>query len=279
MQAAGPEGRLRSSTSSSVSTACRRCACEIDDDYPDASRRSRGSSASSPYRARSTASSRSNRATGPELADGATARGAIAPISPSRSIRSSRRWIRPTRRDVRSLLSRLDAATDGRGADIEETLRFSAQALRETAALTADVRGDGDALRALLRDSRRRGRHAGCRSWGARIDRRRAGRAAAHDGGPSVRACRGRERAARRPALSAPGAGAHPQRGRRAAQGRGRRAPGRPAAGSPSPATCGRRCARPSRRWARRARSSATVPATCGESTVCCALPAPCSRT
>ncbi|HEV2774721.1 MAG TPA: MlaD family protein [Solirubrobacteraceae bacterium] len=91
---------------------------------------------------------------GPELADGATLAGARTdePVEIDQVLST----LDPaTRRDVRSLLRRLDAATEGRGADIEETLRHSARALRETAALTADVRGDGDALRALLRDSRR----------------------------------------------------------------------------------------------------------------------------
>lgn len=59
-----------------------------------------------------------------------------------------------TRRDVHTLLSRLDQTTRGRGAEIERTLRFSARALRETASLIGEVRGDGRALRAVLRDGR-----------------------------------------------------------------------------------------------------------------------------
>ena len=59
-----------------------------------------------------------------------------------------------TRADVHTLLRRLDETTTGRGADIEKTLRFSARALRETASLVDEVRGDGRALRSLLRDGR-----------------------------------------------------------------------------------------------------------------------------
>ncbi len=59
-----------------------------------------------------------------------------------------------TRGDVHTLLRRLDETTTGRGADIEQTLRFSARALRETASLVNEVRGDGRALRSLLRDGR-----------------------------------------------------------------------------------------------------------------------------
>lgn len=59
-----------------------------------------------------------------------------------------------TRRDTHTLLSRLDQTTRGRGADIERTLRFSARALRETASLIGEVRGDGRALRTVLRDGR-----------------------------------------------------------------------------------------------------------------------------
>ena len=91
---------------------------------------------------------------GPQLADGAALPGTRTdqPVEIDQVLSTLDSG---TRRDVRSLLSRLDKATDGHGSDIEQTLRFSARALRETAALTADVRGDGHALRALLQDGRR----------------------------------------------------------------------------------------------------------------------------
>ncbi len=59
-----------------------------------------------------------------------------------------------TRRDVHTLLRRLDETTKGRGAAIEQTLRFSARSLRETASLLDELRGDGRALRTVLRDGR-----------------------------------------------------------------------------------------------------------------------------
>ncbi len=60
----------------------------------------------------------------------------------------------PTRRDVRRILDQLDEATQGRGPDIEAALALSADAVGETAELLADVRGDGDSLRELLRNTR-----------------------------------------------------------------------------------------------------------------------------
>ena len=60
-----------------------------------------------------------------------------------------------TRADVHGLLDGLDRSTRGRGGDIDRTLRSSARALRETATLVSEVRGDGRALRTLLHDGRR----------------------------------------------------------------------------------------------------------------------------
>ena len=60
-----------------------------------------------------------------------------------------------TRADVRGLLHGLERATDGRGPDVEAALRRSAGAVGQTAELLAGLRGDGDALERLVRQSRR----------------------------------------------------------------------------------------------------------------------------
>ncbi len=91
---------------------------------------------------------------GSELADGATLAGTRTdqPVEIDQVLST----LDPaTRDDVRTLLARIDASTRDRGSQIENTLRYSARALRETAALVHDVRGDGNALRTLVRDGRR----------------------------------------------------------------------------------------------------------------------------
>lgn len=91
---------------------------------------------------------------GSELADGATLRGdrTDEPVEIDQVLST----LDPaTREDVRTLLARLDGSTRERGGHIANTLRYSARALRETAALIDDVRGDGNALRTLVRDGRR----------------------------------------------------------------------------------------------------------------------------
>ena len=57
-----------------------------------------------------------------------------------------------TRANVRATLAGLDAATRGRGGAIAATLRHSADALGNTAALLGEVTADGHALRALVSD-------------------------------------------------------------------------------------------------------------------------------
>ncbi|WP_372787888.1 MlaD family protein [Paraconexibacter sp.] len=59
-----------------------------------------------------------------------------------------------TRADVRGVLKGMRRASDGRGPDIEAALRRSADAVGETAELLAGVRGEGDSLDELLRQSR-----------------------------------------------------------------------------------------------------------------------------
>jgi len=58
-----------------------------------------------------------------------------------------------TRADAARVLARLDAATVGRGKDLDATLRHSSEALNETADLLAQVNTDGAALRSLIVDT------------------------------------------------------------------------------------------------------------------------------
>ena len=60
-----------------------------------------------------------------------------------------------TRRDIANLLGGLEAGTRGRGPDIDRTLRHSALALGNTAALLAEVNQDGQALRTIVGDGER----------------------------------------------------------------------------------------------------------------------------
>jgi len=59
-----------------------------------------------------------------------------------------------TRADVRGVLDGLERSTDGRGPDLGAALAHSADAVGETAELLAGIRGDGDALGDLVRQSR-----------------------------------------------------------------------------------------------------------------------------
>ncbi|HEX5909338.1 MAG TPA: MlaD family protein, partial [Thermoleophilaceae bacterium] len=59
------------------------------------------------------------------------------------------------RRDIANLLGGLEAGTRDRGPDIDRTLRHSALALGNTAALLAEVNQDGQALRTIVGDGER----------------------------------------------------------------------------------------------------------------------------
>ena len=58
-----------------------------------------------------------------------------------------------TRKDAARVLAGLDAATVGRGDDLDATLRHSARALNETANLLGQVNTDGAALTSLVTDT------------------------------------------------------------------------------------------------------------------------------
>lgn len=90
---------------------------------------------------------------GPELEDGATI--GIARSDEPVEIDAVLSTLDPaTRGDVRALLARIDLASDGRGPDIDRTLRHSADALAETAALVREVSSDGVALRTFVQKGR-----------------------------------------------------------------------------------------------------------------------------
>ena len=90
---------------------------------------------------------------GPELADGAT-------LGPSQTdqpvdLDLAVSTLDPrTRAEAARLLAGLDAATRERGADLDRTLRHSAEALGETADLLAEVTADRRALQQLVAQGR-----------------------------------------------------------------------------------------------------------------------------
>jgi phospholipid/cholesterol/gamma-HCH transport system substrate-binding protein len=86
---------------------------------------------------------------GPELSDGATL-GLAASDQPVEIDQVLSTLDPSTRRNVRGLLSRLDASLEGRGTDIAKTLQSSGPALQNTADLLADVSSDGAALRTAV---------------------------------------------------------------------------------------------------------------------------------
>src|SRR5262249_29638078 len=59
------------------------------------------------------------------------------------------------RGNLKDLLGGLDAGVRGRGADIDRTLRHSAPALNNTAAVLAELNRDGEALRTIVGDGDR----------------------------------------------------------------------------------------------------------------------------
>ena len=90
----------------------------------------------------------------PRLRDGARLRGSQTdqPVNFDEVMDS----LTPTaRRNIANLLSGLEAGTRGRGPDIDRTLRHSAPALGNTAALLAEVNQDGQALRTIVGDGER----------------------------------------------------------------------------------------------------------------------------
>lgn len=95
-----------------------------------------------------------DRGSGPELPDGATI--AAARSDQPEEIDQVLETLDPaTRDDFRELFGAIDAATVGRGADIEGALEHSADALRETAAVVQQVNADGEALRTFMEKGRR----------------------------------------------------------------------------------------------------------------------------
>lgn len=94
------------------------------------------------------------RGAGEELPDGAT----LLPGATDEPVEIDRvlETLDPrTRADVRDLFGALDAATLGRGRDIERSLAHSADALRETAAVVDQVNADSEALRTFVEKGRR----------------------------------------------------------------------------------------------------------------------------
>jgi phospholipid/cholesterol/gamma-HCH transport system substrate-binding protein len=91
--------------------------------------------------------------TGPELSDGATL-GLAATDQPVEIDQVLSTLDPSTRRNVRGLLSGLDASLSGRGHDIAKTLQSSGPALQSTADLLADVSSDGAALKTAVSRTR-----------------------------------------------------------------------------------------------------------------------------
>ena len=91
---------------------------------------------------------------GPLLRDGATL--GVARTDQPVEIDEGLSTLDPaTRREVRGVLHRLAGSVRGRGGDVSVALRRSARALRGTADALAEVNGDGEALRSLVRTSAR----------------------------------------------------------------------------------------------------------------------------
>lgn len=94
------------------------------------------------------------RGEGPELSDGATI--GLARSDQPEEIDQVLATLDPgTRAEVRELFAAIDAATRGRGPDLERTLAHGADALRETASLVDQVNADGEALRTFVEKGRR----------------------------------------------------------------------------------------------------------------------------
>lgn len=90
---------------------------------------------------------------GPELREGAVI-GRKSTWSPEPLDKVLSALTPRTRADLRSFFAHFDKATAGRGPDIEESLRHSADALGETADLAAQLNSDGQALRTLVSRAR-----------------------------------------------------------------------------------------------------------------------------
>jgi phospholipid/cholesterol/gamma-HCH transport system substrate-binding protein len=92
---------------------------------------------------------------GPSLGDGAVTLPASATRSPVEVDQAIAALTPATRADVHAALRGLRDGLDGTGPAVAQTLKRSADALRQTALLIGDVNADGAALKSLLADSRR----------------------------------------------------------------------------------------------------------------------------
>lgn len=95
-----------------------------------------------------------SRGSGPRLEDGATLgpRQTDQPVDLDLAVSD----LDPkTRRQVGALIAGVDASVKNRGSDLDRTLRYSGDALNETANLLGEVNTDGVALRIAVRQTRR----------------------------------------------------------------------------------------------------------------------------